>query len=85
MNSRTPYKPGSELRSSGDDGGQPRGGGAEFPKFYTIERIADYLVVSTRTVRRWIDDELLVAHRINRVVRIANADFLAFLAIRRDD
>ena len=54
-------------------------------KFYTIEQIADCLVVSTRTVRRWIHDELLVAHRINGVVRISDADFAAFLASRRDD
>jgi excisionase family DNA binding protein len=33
--------------------------------FYTIEQITDGLGVSTRTVRRWIHDELLVAHRIN--------------------
>jgi excisionase family DNA binding protein len=60
-------------------------GRARRPKFYTIEQIADCLVVSTRTVRRWIDDELLVAHRINGVVRISEADFAAFLAAQRDD
>jgi excisionase family DNA binding protein len=62
-----------------------RSGSAKIPKFYTIEQIADCLVVSTRTVRRWIDDELLVAHRINGVVRISEADFAAFLAAQRDD
>ena len=54
-------------------------------KFYTIEQIADALVVSTRTVRRWIDQKLLIAHRINGLVRISEADFAAFLAARRDD
>jgi transcriptional antiterminator len=29
-------------------------------KFYTIEQIAEWLAVSTRTVRRWIHDELLI-------------------------
>ena len=33
-------------------------------KFYTIEQIAECLAVSTKTVRRWIDKELLVAHRL---------------------
>jgi excisionase family DNA binding protein len=59
-------------------------GGAKTPKFYTVEQIADFLVVSTRSVRRWIHDKLLVAHRINGVVRISEADFAAFLAARRD-
>jgi excisionase family DNA binding protein len=54
-------------------------------KFYAIEQIAECLVVSTRTVRRWIDNELLVAHRINGVVRISEADFAAFLAARREE
>jgi excisionase family DNA binding protein len=53
-------------------------------KFYTIEQIADCLVVSKRSVRRWIHDELLIAHRINGVVRISEVDFAAFLAARRD-
>ena len=53
-------------------------------KLYTIEQIAECLVVSTRTVRRWIDDELLVAHRMSGIVRISEADFAAFLATRRD-
>ena len=53
------------------------------PKFYTIEQIADFLEVSTRTVRRWIAEGLLVAHRINGLVRVSEADFLAFLAAHR--
>lgn len=52
--------------------------------FYTIEQIAKFVEVSTRTVRRWIQDRLLVAHRINGLVRISEADFQAFLATHRD-
>jgi excisionase family DNA binding protein len=52
-------------------------------KFYTIEQIADCLAVSTKTVRRWIDKKLLIAHRIGGVLRISEADLAAFLAIRR--
>lgn len=53
--------------------------------FYTIEQIAKFVEVSTRTVRRWIQGGLLVAHRINGLVRISEADFQAFLATHRDN
>ncbi len=56
---------------------------AEFGKFYTIEQIADHLEVSTRTVRRWIKQRLLVAHQIHGLVRISEADFRTFLAAHR--
>ena len=54
------------------------------PKFYTIEQIAECVGSSTRTIRRWIEKKLLVAHRINGLVRISEADFQAFLAAHRD-
>ena len=53
-------------------------------KFYTIEQIAECVAASDRTVRRWIKNGLLVAHRINGLVRISEADFQAFLAARRE-
>jgi excisionase family DNA binding protein len=53
-------------------------------KFYTIEQIANCVEASTRTVRRWIDEGLLIAHKINGLVRISEADFQAFLAAHRD-
>ena len=53
-------------------------------KFYTIQQIADFVEVSTRTVRRWIEEGLLIAHRMNGLVRISEADFQAFLAAHRD-
>jgi hypothetical protein len=46
-------------------------------KFHTIKQIAELLDASTRTVRRWIDAGLLVAHRFEvaapvwGIVRIA--------------
>jgi excisionase family DNA binding protein len=58
---------------------------AKSPKFYTIEQIAECIGSSTRTVRRWIERKLLVAHRIDGLVRISEADFSAFLAAHRDD
>jgi len=54
------------------------------PKFYTIEQIADCVEASTRSVRRWIQEKRLVAHRINGLVRISEEDFQAFLATHRD-
>jgi excisionase family DNA binding protein len=53
------------------------------PKFYTIAQIAECLDVSTRTVRRWIEQGLLVAHKIGGLVRISDRDFQAFLATYR--
>jgi excisionase family DNA binding protein len=53
------------------------------PKFYTIEQIAESLDASTRSVRRWIANGLLIAHRINGLVRISEADFQAFLVAHR--
>ena len=50
---------------------------------FTSEQIAESVEVSTRTVRRWIAEGLLVAHRINGLVRISEADFPAFLAAHR--
>jgi excisionase family DNA binding protein len=53
-------------------------------KFYTIVQIAECVDASTRSVRRWIEQGLLVAHRINGLVRISEVDFQAFLATHRD-
>jgi excisionase family DNA binding protein len=53
-------------------------------KFHTIEQIAKSVEASTRTVRRWIAERILIAHRINGLVRISEADFRAFLASHRD-
>jgi excisionase family DNA binding protein len=53
-------------------------------KFYTIQQCADLVDVSTRTVRRWIEKELLVAHNIGGLIRISEPDFQAFLAAHRD-
>jgi excisionase family DNA binding protein len=52
--------------------------------FFTIAEVAERVRVSTRTVRRWIEDGHLVAHRIGGVVRIAESDLRAFLALHRD-
>jgi excisionase family DNA binding protein len=53
------------------------------PKFYTKKQVAESVQSIERTVSRWIQDGLLVAHRINGLVRISEADFQAFLATHR--
>ncbi len=49
------------------------------PPMLTIADVAFQLSVSERTVRRWIDARQLKAHRLNRAIRIANADLQSFL------
>jgi excisionase family DNA binding protein len=53
-------------------------------KLFTIEETAQCIGVCTRTVRRWIEKDLLIAHRFNGLVRISEADFKSFLATHRD-
>lgn len=56
---------------------------SKLPRFYTIAEVADLLVVSTRTVRRWISDRELLAHKFGRQVRISEIDLRAFVERRR--
>jgi excisionase family DNA binding protein len=53
-------------------------------KFFTEKQVAEMVAVSVRTVSRWIKKGELVAHRFDGLVRIAEADFLKFLATHRD-
>src|SRR3954452_15051534 len=46
----------------------------------TIGQVAEHLAVSDRTVRRWIADRKLIAHRIGRSIRIATDDLRLFLS-----
>jgi excisionase family DNA binding protein len=52
-------------------------------QLFTVAETAEMLRVATRTVRRWITSGDLVAHRLGGVVRIAESDLQAFLALRR--
>ena len=61
-------------------GRRQRGG---IPRYYTIQEVAELLNVSHRTVRRWIANGDLIAHRVGGVVRIAEDDLRAFLALHR--
>jgi excisionase family DNA binding protein len=61
-----------------------RRSGSGLPKLYAIKTVADTFEVSTRTVRRWISRGDLIVHRVNGVIRIAETDFRAFLALHRE-
>jgi len=63
------------------DGRRHRGSG--LPKYVTIKAVAEAMSISPRTVRRWIAKGALAVHRVDGVVRIAEADLRAFLAIHR--
>jgi excisionase family DNA binding protein len=52
--------------------------------FVAIADVAARLDVCERTVRRWIKAGALPVHRIGGLVRISEADFAAFLALRRE-
>lgn len=82
MNSRARFTSANNAEGSGLGHGR-RHHGDQF-KFFTIRAVAEMLDVSPRTVRRWIDDGDLVAHRRGGVVRIAEDDLRAFLAAHRD-
>jgi excisionase family DNA binding protein len=90
--SNPPGRPGCKARSTATctlamrvnvaDGRGQRGRG--LPRYYAIKTVAEALDVSTRTVRRWIANGDLVAHRIDGVVRISESDLRAFLALHRE-
>jgi excisionase family DNA binding protein len=54
------------------------------PPFFTEKQIAEMTAVSARTVRRWISEGELVAHRFGGAVRIADSDLRTFLALHRE-
>jgi excisionase family DNA binding protein len=62
-----------------------RNSGDERVRFLSIADVADWLAVSIRTVRRWIESGNLVAHQFGSVVRIAEGDLRTFLAAHRGD
>jgi excisionase family DNA binding protein len=49
----------------------------------SIGDVAEAMNASTRTIRRWIADGDLHAHRMGRLVRVSEDDLVAFAATRR--
>lgn len=83
----SPTQPPSDSDTKAGAFGQTRGRGRRgsgLPKFYAIKAVAESLDVSTRTVRRWIANGDLVVHRVDGVIRIAEGDLRAFLALHRE-
>ena len=52
-------------------------------RLLTIPDVADICVVSTKTVRRWIQSRQLVAIRLGRQWRIARKDLERFISDNR--
>lgn len=53
------------------------------PRLLTIPEVADYLKISTKTVRRWIGRGDLHAYRVGRQLRIAEEDLSVCPSCRR--
>ena len=49
------------------------------PRLLAVSEIADLLVVSTKTIRRWIERGELHAHHLGRRVRVSEEDLTAYL------
>ena len=74
---------GSEARTA-DVADRRRHRGSGLPKYHSINAVAEALDVAPRTVRRWIANGDLVVHRVGGVVRVAEGDLRAFLALHRE-
>jgi excisionase family DNA binding protein len=55
------------------------------PRLMSVATVAVALGVSSKTVRRLIQDGRLPSHRVGRQIRISEADFAAFVARSRSD
>jgi excisionase family DNA binding protein len=53
------------------------------PPFLTLQKVADILAVSDKTVRRLIKSGVLPHYKFGRQVRISERDFRDFVALRR--
>ena len=69
--------------ASGDRAPTGRRRSTDFPKFFTVAEIAEFLAVPSKTVRRWIDRELLAKHEFGSAVRISEVDLRTFIAMHR--
>lgn len=51
--------------------------------FHTIKDVAEICDVSIKTVRRWIQNDELIAHHLGHQYRISDSDLQSFLARKR--
>jgi excisionase family DNA binding protein len=64
------------------DNDMPRRAAADseaLPRLYTVAATAAFAQVSTKTLRRWLDDGRIPFHRLGRQIRIVEDDLVAFL------
>lgn len=54
------------------------------PALLTIGQIAERLQVSTKSIRRWIGEGELIAHRIGHQWRVSESDLQTFIRARRN-
>jgi excisionase family DNA binding protein len=80
------HRPSSSRGKVGQQAGVPQlhDRGRQHTTFVAIADVAARLDVCERTVRRWIKARALPVHRIGGLVRVSEADFAAFLALRRE-
>ena len=52
-------------------------------RFYTVAELAKMFGVVPKTIHRWIAAGDLVAHRLNRRIRVSEADLQTFILVRR--
>lgn len=53
---------------------------APLSRFYTIGEVAELLGVSSKSVRRWIDQGVLHFHRFQGRLRISDDDLRAYVS-----
>ena len=53
------------------------------PTLFTLDQTAEVLQVSTKTIRRWIKNGDLIAHRLGGQWRISETDLQSFIRMRR--
>jgi excisionase family DNA binding protein len=83
MTYRTAVRRRPQLRKRPPKLPAPVHGGRPVTKLRTIEETAEIFNASPRTVARLIRSGALPVHRLGRLVRIADADILVFLASNR--
>ena len=52
-------------------------------RFYTVAELAKIFGVVPKTIHRWIAAGDLIAHRLNRRIRVSEADLQTFILVRR--
>jgi len=60
------------------EGPKAMGADRQDARWYTVREVAVRYQVAERTVRRWIAEDRLSAHKFGRAVRFSEQDLIAF-------